>query len=231
MALNAQTRDQVRGFLLNQVTRYIQQNLANQRHKPFHERLMPPLSIEGLSERSFSTRLGSWFQNIARMVALQYGQEAQSNCLVQGHIRPAATALITAILDDMDHGQPHRVPNRAVDVAAVFAVQGPGGANDQVRSDLFVRRQDGEELYFEIKTPDPNKQTCRAMKKDILTIMALRHGHNAQAYAACAYNPYGDGQPYVSNFVGQFLEIGSTFLSADPSGLGLENQKPTMNCW
>jgi hypothetical protein len=50
------------------------------------------------------------------------------------------------------------------------------------------------------------------MKKDILTIMALRKGHPAEAYAACGYNPCGDGVPYVANFVPQFLEIGKDII-------------------
>ncbi len=165
---------------------------------------------------SFSTRLGNWFQNIARMVALQYNQEARNNYLVDGHIRPAASAHIAALLAAMDHGHPRRVPNRTADLTEVLMVQGPGGADAQVRSDLFVRRHNGEELYFEIKTPDPNKRTCMDMKTDILTIMALRQNQNAQAYAACAYNPFGDCVAYQNNFVRQFLEVGADILVGGP---------------
>ena len=42
--------------------------------------------------------------------------------------------------------------------------------------------------------------------------MALRKGTRAEAYAAAAYNPYGDDKPYMNNFVSQFLEIGRDML-------------------
>lgn len=89
----------------------------------------------------------------------------------------------------------------------MLTVQSPGGALAEVRSDLFIRRRGGEELYFEIKTPDPNKGQCKTMKRDMLTIAALRKGHRAEAYAACAYNPGGDDAAFRNNFVAQFLEI------------------------
>jgi hypothetical protein len=91
-------------------------------------------------------------------------------------------------------------------------VQSSGGADKSVRSDLFVLRHDQSEMYFEMKTPDPNKGQCKKMKQDILLIMALRKGTSAEAYAAAAYNPYGDDKPYMSNFVMQFLEIGKDML-------------------
>ena len=177
---------------------------------------MPPLSNVPYSERSFSTRLGIWFQNMAQIVATQYNQHAETNYVVEGHIQPAASAHIKTTLDSMDHGNPRRVPERATDIAQVLGVQSSGGASAQVRSDLYVRRHDGQELYFEIKTPDPNKRQCLDMKSDILTIMALRHGFNAQAYAACGYNPFGDGAPYTNGFVAQFLEIGEDILVGRP---------------
>lgn len=212
MPLQKETREKIFTHLHWQVTRYVQESLKNPGSKPFHERLMPPLSETPFSERSFSTRLGGWFQAIAKIVATQYNLEAHSNYLVEGRVRPAATSYIEDILDEMDHGKPRRQPKRKVDVSQVLAVQSPGGTARQVRSDLFVRTKGNQELYFEIKTPGPNKAQCVQMKRDILMIMALRKGHRAEAYAACGYNPCGDGAPYVANFVPQFLEVGKDIL-------------------
>jgi hypothetical protein len=149
---------------------------------------------------------------MAQFVASQYHPVVERNFLVSGHIQPASSAHINTILFAMNRRQPRRIPNRARDIEEVLTVQSPGGAEDQVRSDLFVQTRDGRELYFEIKTPDPNKRTCVDMKKDILTIMALRKGHRAEAYAACGYNPFGEDVPYTDGRVRQFLEIGEDFL-------------------
>lgn len=216
MSLNQDTRSQIREYLVSVMTRYIKTSLAKVRCKPFHERLMPSLSLVPFSERSFSTRLGGWFEKMAQLVALQYHPIAERNYLITGRIQPAASAHINTILIAMNRRAPRRIPNRDQDINEVLTVQSPGGAEDQVRSDLFVKKNGGEELYFEIKTPDPNKRTCMDMKRDILTIMALRKGFSAQAYAACGYNPYGESVPYADGKARQFLEIGKDILVGRP---------------
>jgi hypothetical protein len=50
------------------------------------------------------------------------------------------------------------------------------------------------------------------MKRDMLTIAALRKGCRAEAYAACGYNPGGDSSPFRNNFVQQFLEVGADII-------------------
>jgi hypothetical protein len=105
-----------------------------------------------------------------------------------------------------------RKPNRRQDLNEVLTVQFTGGAADSVTSDLFVQTHDGQEMYFEMKTAMPNKDTSKAMKSCILKIAAMRKGHNAEAFAATAYNPYGDAMPYKWNYALQFLEVGQDML-------------------
>jgi hypothetical protein len=215
MSLSPSTAEAIHAYLLSQLTRYLQENAARKpalETKPFHARLLPALFAAPLSERSFSTRSGSWFQEIARLVAHQYHNESQCGCTLQGHIQPAASNHIEAILHQMDKGIPKRVPNREQDIREVLTVQSPNGAALAVTADLFVQTRGGTELYFEMKTPDPNKGQCLAMKRFILQTMALRKGHDARALASAAYNPCGDGQPYKKNYVGQFLEVGTDIL-------------------
>ena len=205
MPLANATREQIRDFLVQEVSRYIHENSANPpalEMKPFHARLMPALFGTTLSERSFSTRLGLWFQRIALLVAQQFNQCAQQPFLVEGQLQPAVEAQITAILAQMEGGT--RRPNRQADVAQVLGLQYPGGTSRRVRSDLRVLRHDGQELFFEMKTVKPNKGTFEEMKRKMLMIMAMRPA--AQAYAAMSYNPMGDGNIYVPDF-NQFLEL------------------------
>jgi hypothetical protein len=49
-------------------------------------------------------------------------------------------------------------------------------------------------------------------KNFILRIAAMRKGFPAEAYAATAYNPFGDGAPYTWNYARQFLEVGEDML-------------------
>lgn len=176
---------------------------------------MPALFGIALSERSFSTRLGLWFQHMALLVARQFNQQAETNYLVTGHLQPAAEAQITAIIAQMDRPAPRRTPNRQADTTQVIGLQYPGGTARRVRSDLFVLRPDGSRVYFEMKTVKPNKFTFRDMKRDILAIMAMEYQTNAQAYAAMSYNPAGEGTIYVPQY-NKFLELGTDLIVGKP---------------
>ncbi len=105
-----------------------------------------------------------------------------------------------------------RTPNRKNDIREVCTVQSAGGDTLDVCADLYILTHEHEEMYFEIKTPQPNKDTSMAMKKFILRVAALRDGGPAEAYGATAYNPYGDESPYTWNYAKQFLEIGEDLL-------------------
>jgi hypothetical protein len=179
--------------------------------QPFHARLMPALFGTALSERSFSTRLGLWFQRMALLVARQFNRQAEMNYLVTGQLQPAAEAQITAIIAQMDGPPPKRIPNRQRDTTQVIGLQYQGGTTRQVRSDLFVMRADQSEVYFEMKTVKPNKNTFRDMKRDILTIMAMCYQQNAQAYAAMSYNPAGEKNVYTPDY-NEFLELGADLI-------------------
>ena len=93
----------------------------------------------------------------------------------------------------------------------VIGLQYPGGTTRQVRSDLFILRADQSEVYFEMKTVKPNKNTFRDMKRDILMIMAMCCQQNAQAYAAMSYNPAGEGNIYTPDY-NEFLELGTDLI-------------------
>jgi hypothetical protein len=216
MPLNSETRLAISDYLFRVVSAIVEQKKKIRKkkspEKPFHDRLFPILLEARFSERSFSTSSGSWFQQIARLVALQFHAEAQVNFRVKGRLQPAAAALIEAITEAMDKGTPKRKPDRERDCREVLTVQWSGGTDRSVISDLFIRRNDNSELYFEMKTPTPNKEQCKKMKQHMLLITALKKDFPAIAFAGAAYNPYGDNQPYRNSAARQFMEIGKDFL-------------------
>ena len=59
---------------------------------------------------------------------------------------------------------------------------------------MYVRRENGEEEYYSIKTVKPNLDQTEIAKRDMLRTMVLKD--NAFAYYALPYNPYGDGLTY-----------------------------------
>jgi Type II restriction endonuclease, TdeIII len=224
LSLNDTTRNQIKSYLQREVERYIREGLSNRatlETKPFHARLMPTLFGVPLTERSFSTRSGSWFQAIAKFVAVQFHAKATNNHVVTGEIQPAAETLIRDWVGQMKTAGPNRIrPNREQDIQRVLANQFPGGVHRHVVSDLFVLAHDGRELYFEMKTVAPNKDTSEAMKAKILFITALRYQHSVSAHASMAYNPAGEGHSYAeypdSRYALQFLELGTDLIVGRP---------------
>jgi hypothetical protein len=215
MPLTDDTRQAVHTYLIAELTRYIKEskNAADNREvKPFHARLLPSLFNVELSERSFSTRSGSWWQIIARHIGRQFHAKAENGHRLTSHIKPAAMQHIDEILRQLNDPITGRRPNRAQDIAEVRTVQSPGEDNATILADFYIKRHDDVEMYFEIKTPQPNKDTSMAMKRFILKIAAMRKGSAAEAYAATAYSPFGDGKPYTWNYATQFLEIGQDIL-------------------
>jgi hypothetical protein len=215
MPLNDFTRSTIHRFLLEKVSAYIDKQKANGDAfdiQPFHARLLPELFKIPLSERSFSTSSGSWFQHLAKLVALQYHPTAELQHTVHGHIQPGASAHIETMLNQMDKGKPKRIPSRQRDSAEVLTVQSPGGADLSVTADLFIRTHHNEEWYFEMKTAQPNKGQCKEMKKFILQIAAIRKTERGEAFASMAYNPKGDGNDIKDGKIRQFLEVGTDML-------------------
>lgn len=214
MPLSQQTTTAIHNYLLGELTRYIADGKAKEEPritKPFHARLLPDLFDVPLSERSFSTRSGTWWQQIARLVALQFHSHAELGYRLHGRIKPAAAQHVDEIIRQLNTAG-RRKPIRQVDNDEVSTVQSPDGDAASEVADLFIRTHDGEELYFEIKTATPNKDTSKAMKRFILRIGAMCKGTNASAFAATAYNPYGEGNAYKWNYALQFLEVGQDLL-------------------
>jgi hypothetical protein len=225
LPLTDPTRQQIRDYLLKEIERYIRDCLANRsivERIPFHSRLMPTLFGVPLSERSFSTRSGSWFQAMARIVASQYHKKAANGHRVTGEIQPAAETLIRDWVEQMKAAGPNRAkPNRQEDIKRMLAGQfAVGGVRVSITSDLFVLTHDDQELYFEMKTIAPNLDTSEKMKRNILRITALRHQHRVSAYVSMAYNPAGDGHSYAeypgSRYALQFLELNTDLIVGRP---------------
>lgn len=219
--MSPKTRDQVKSYLNEQVIKYWDDSLgpsaAGEITRPLHSALSPTaMKFWGsASSHSFYTRTGSWWQNIARLIGAEYHAEALNGFSVSGQLSNAADAHISQIIENMNIGTPRTSPDRVSDTASVLTVQTGQGPSLSVVSDLYLLREDGTELYFEVKTPEPNKAHCMEMKRRILTIAALRKGHQAQAFAACAYNPYnasGSGIPYNWHYTSQSLEVGADWL-------------------
>lgn len=219
--MSSATRDLVKSYLGEQVIRYWNDSIASfdsaKITRPLHAALAPRAMRfwSSASSHSFYTRTGSWWQNIARLIGADYHVDARNGYSLSGQLSNAAEAHITQLIDNMNSGSPRSTPNRKRDIESVLTVQTGQGPTRTVISDIYLLKEDGTEIFVEVKTPEPNKAHCMEMKRRILTIAALTKDHHTHAFAACAYNPSnasGGGTPYSWNYTPQFLEVGEDWL-------------------
>lgn len=77
-------------------------------------------------------------------------------------------------------------------------------------ADLYLKTKRGEELFFEIKSPKPNKGQCLEVTDRLLQTHAIRKATapKVRTYFAMAYNPYGtERSSYKHSFSTKYLDF------------------------
>ncbi len=178
--------------------------------KPFHESLLPDgLLTIGEFERSFSTKLGTTFEECARLIALDHHKNARRGYRVAGNISLQAIGRIEEIVSDISSGG---IKSGYLGyVEEIVAVAGEGESVARVSiADLYIERIDGSELFFEIKSPKPNKGQCLEATNRQLQIHGITHERypRVRAYFASAYNPWGvDKSTYKHSFAVNYMDL------------------------
>ena len=177
------------------------------RLKPFHRALLPPALNEASSfERSLSTALGTMFEVTAQLIGQDNFAESRRQFDVHGYISSAARAGIDGITDE--------IRNDGFNGDYIDYVNAVVGSfhSDQipltVRADLYLRNHAGEEIYLEMKSPQPNLDQCISVTRKLLELHAIRREGppNISTFYAMSYNPYGTESENRWSFVRNFLD-------------------------
>ena len=184
--------------------------------KPFHEALLPDgiLRVNEF-ERSFSTKLGTTFEECAKLIGAKNYAESERGYPISGALPKNAVAFIEKTINDTGSmGAKWDYLDLARKVASF---SGPETKRTRV-ADLYLKTKAGIELFFEIKSPKPNKGQCLEVTDRLLQIHAM-HGNAApkvRTYFAMAYNPYGDARAYYKHsFALNYLNFKNEVLIGD----------------
>lgn len=177
--------------------------------KPFHEAIIPAEVIRiSEFERSFSTKLGTTFEECARLIALQTFEVAQRGYRASGAMPLAAAAKIEELVAQLGQAGKHlsfpEMVERVLNIKDQTLVERPAIA------DLYLKDAKDREHYFEIKSPKPNKGQCLEITERLLRIHAIKQANRPEvnAYFAMGYNPYGHAKSsYTHSFALQYLDI------------------------
>ena len=183
--------------------------------KPFHESLLPD-GILRVSEfeRSFSTKLGTTFEECARLIAKSVHKNAERGYRVRGAVTAKAIKRIEDITNKIGSGGiKSKYPEL---VKEVIDLSKNGNGIERVSiADLYIETKSGEEWFFEIKSPKPNKGQCLEATGRLLQIQAITHTKypKAKAFYATAYNPYGiEKSTYRHSFVVNYMDLSNEVL-------------------
>lgn len=183
--------------------------------KPFHESLIPD-GILRVSEfeRSFSTKLGTTFEECAKLIAASTHRRAERGHRVAGHASPKAIKRIEEVVNAISSGgMRSKYPTLVKEIIAL-SKSGTGVRRISI-ADLHIETKTGEELFFEIKSPKPNKGQCLEATARLLQIHAITHEKypKVKTFYATAYNPYGlKKEDYKHSFAVNYMDIQNEVL-------------------
>jgi hypothetical protein len=182
--------------------------------KPFHEALLPEgiLRINEF-ERSFSTKLGTTFEECARLIGKGHYAKAIRGYRTEGKVSQDAIRIIEASVNWIGtNGMARPYPEI---VKEVLNAKGPREVTRAQISDLYLQDTSGNEVFFEMKSPQPNKGQCLEVAERFLTIHAVRQAGppHVKTFYAMAYNPYGaDKTAYKWSFATRYMDINNEVL-------------------
>lgn len=165
--------------------------------KPFQAALIPPELIRiNQFERGLSTRLGTSLEECARLIALEYHQDARRGYDIRAEVSIAAFAEAERQKEYYEYvakGGQAKPSFEQMITAVLNARHSDDLATKTVRADLYILANDGTEYLFEIKAPKLNKGQCLEVTQRLLRFHLLRGANRpqVQAYYAMPYNPYG----------------------------------------
>lgn len=229
--IEKQTRAEIKGYLQGFVHALIEEHRPEKRAslvaerrvpdssqegglKPFHEAIIPAEVIRiSEFERSFSTKLGTTFEECARLIARQSFEVAQRGYKASGRLPLAAAAKIEEIVAQL--GQKEKRLSFLEMIDLVLRIQADTWVERPAIADLYLKEANGREHFFEIKSPKPNKGQCLEITERLLRIHAIKQANrpSVNAYFAMGYNPYGRLKTsYQHSFSLQYLDIANQLL-------------------
>ena len=176
--------------------------------KPFHEAMLPS-SIRRINafERSFSTGLGNTFEAVAHLIAEETHVDAERGFKMIVDIPSTAAARIDELVARNNaSGIPMPFPEQ---IAAVVNAPPSERVTRRAIADLYFKKADGSEWFFEMKSPKPNKGQCLEVTARLLTTHAIRAKSKTpvHTYFAMAYNPFGSREDYKWSFANRHLDM------------------------
>jgi len=194
--MNQETRKKVKELVTTVIISKIEKYNAETEYKPFFQAIFTKEQIiTHTVVHSFYTSFGmSIYEQLVKLLAEGAGYEAHTQYDLLGEIDDKTEGIISKI--DLDLRAGRRSPDFKLEFEEIKKSIQKGKENNDPdkRVDVFIKKPDGTEVYFDITSPKPNIKEFVALKKKLLRWIALRLSINKNTKIITAlglpYNPY-----------------------------------------
>ncbi len=184
------TKEQIKELIVHSINAKIKNYKRETNHVPFFTPFVGTDMIATHSVmQSLYTSFGmSIYEQIAVVLANAAGYKATHQYDLLGEIDPATEALITNLSKTSPADKAHEI-----DLIRKSITPGKALKDDEKRVDVFITKQNDEEIYVDITTVKGNLKEFRAMRRKMLRWVGLRLSQNKNAkistYIGLPYNP------------------------------------------
>lgn len=212
--MNIETRNKIEEHLRGVMKRIVEKRTVQEpfneeeikNKNPFGYRLVPIEVWKGSKfERSFVTSLGQGiFEQIAKIIAEGSGSISQNQYVKTIRLNSWQLEKIDNILENQrkqkntsktkTKGSAVKVKSINEELDFLRELDTDRYQDVNVLFDLYIKRKDGKEEYYSLKTVKPNLDQTETAKKDMLRLMTAEE--NSEAFFALPYNPAGEGEIY-----------------------------------
>ena len=189
---------------------------------PFGSRLVPQAIWKGSKfERSFVTSFGQGvYEQIAYEIAIGSGAHAENQHVETVTLNTWQDEAINTLLATQRGADTPQLTDWHRELHEIMQHVSPRHVDLETRFDLYVRRDNGIEEYYSLKTVKPNLDQTEIAKRDMLRISVAKPG--SMTYLALPYNPDGEGNVYSWSMPKKLFDmnhcsavlIGSSFWNA-----------------
>ena len=194
--MKSETKEKVKQLIKEVILSKIDNYNAETEYKPFFQAIFTKEQIlTHTIVHSFYTSFGmSIYEQLVKILAEGAGYEAHTQYDLLGEIDKKTEAIISKI--DMDLRAGKIVPNMNAEFDEIkkSIQKGKPLEDPDKRVDVYIKKKDRTEAYFDITSPKPNIKEFVALKKKLLRWVGLRLSidKNAKIIVALGlpYNPY-----------------------------------------
>jgi hypothetical protein len=183
----------------------------HRRRKPLYAALVPDEIFKGSHfERRFVTPFGSVWEQLAKVVALEFHGDCKLGYRVTGLIGKESLRRIQEVLAKLEHpekGSARTRPDWEAELAYVCEGKGEPIPVDVVCDVYIESAETGLKYAFELKGPLPNSDQTKVSKEKMLKLLAMNPTTVDYAYYALPYNPYGRKVDYSWGFPARWFNM------------------------